>query len=370
MRNSLASRPLAHNSPSIPVELPMVDLVGLPMRSPSHLWREHVRPRIARFVPQLMEEIMARNNFGLETRDLAKAGRFALRRACMSKQVSFATAATDASRWQRFAAYAIDHGVRWMENISADLVRAYGSELACLVQDDEMEAAYAQNLISAVNTVMNLATRGRWLSVSPTQCGVPERQHVRHRIPDGYDKAVTADGIQALCDAGMSRAAGVAQLAREFNVRLKEGAMLDCKAALREARKSREITVVRGTKGGKKRIIPVLKSTQTAALEAVAAIQGTDACLIPRDQNWSQFRDGEIRAARPLLKVSGISNFRELRTANACERYRDRTGCDAPVFQTARADPSVDRDARLQGAKELGHGRIEITNCYIGGRRK
>ena len=313
---------------------------------------------------------MARNNFGLMTRDLAKAGKYALRRACASHEVSFATAATDSSRWRRFAAFATGQGVKWMEDVSAELVRAYGSELACLAQDDELEAAYAQNLISAVNTVMNLATRGRWLSVSPIQCGVPERQHVRRRIPDGYDQAVTANAVQTVCDAGMPRAACVARLARELDVRLKEGALLDCKAALREARKLREVTIDRGTKGGKKRIIPILKSTQLAALEAAAAIQGTDACLIPREQSWSQFRDGEIRAARSLLKASNISNYRELRAANACERYLDRTGCDAPVFQTARADPSVDRNARLQIAKALGHGRIEITNCYIGGRRK
>ena len=53
MRNSLASRPLAHNSPSIPVELPMVDLVGLPMRSPSRLWaRARARPARA-FCPAI-----------------------------------------------------------------------------------------------------------------------------------------------------------------------------------------------------------------------------------------------------------------------------------------------------------------------------
>ena len=49
-------------------------------------------------------------NFGLKTRDLAKAGRFAVNEMARAGTMAYASAATLGQRWQAFAAYAKSYG--------------------------------------------------------------------------------------------------------------------------------------------------------------------------------------------------------------------------------------------------------------------
>ena len=63
-----------------------------------------------------------------------------------------------------------------MEKIGrADVVR-YGVELAGQVKAGRMEESTAQNYVSAVNTVMEIARGDRAVAVSPTaDCGIGQR---------------------------------------------------------------------------------------------------------------------------------------------------------------------------------------------------
>ena len=56
-----------------------------------------------------------------------------------------------------------------------------------------------------------------------------------------------------------------------------------------------------------------------------------------------------------------------LRHAYAQDRYKEITGRDAPVRsnETVPRD-QIDKVARLQISQELGHNRMEVTNCYLG----
>ena len=69
-------------------------------------------------------------NFGLGQRDMAKAGQVALQNSAREGAVSFSTAATNGDRWQSFANWAKEEGVKKMENVTAELVKEYGKELA------------------------------------------------------------------------------------------------------------------------------------------------------------------------------------------------------------------------------------------------
>jgi hypothetical protein len=313
---------------------------------------------------------MTKNNFDLGTRDLVKAGKFALGHFCNRRGISIATVASDASRWSRFALFARSKGVKWMEDVTGELVVDYGNELADLALNESLSASYAQNLLSAVNSIMSLATVGRWQSVSPIGCGIPERIHLRLEAPTGMERAKIEEAAAALRDAGLLRAEIVAQLTREFGLRLKEASMLDAKRALEQALTRNKVEVDKGTKGGRKRSVPVCWPSQIDALKRAAELQGNHRSLIPSDQTWAQFRDGEIRAAREILKAYGIEKFHDLRAAYACERYKELAGLDAPVFNGTRAECDADKAARLIVANELGHGRIDVTNAYLGGRRK
>lgn len=307
-------------------------------------------------------------NYGLGTRQMASAGRIALARSAAQKAMSFSTVDTVADRWRQFASYAKDHGIGRMERVTEGFVIAYGKALAAKVDNGKFSPAYAQNLVSAVNTVMRLV-RPDWKTVSPTgKCGIETRCTIRTTVPAGTDRTVADQAITALRDAGLPHAAAVAELARELGVRSKEAALLDASRALREAQGRGAILVTDGTKGGRPRELTITHQRQLEALTRAAALQGRERALIPADENWKSFREGQLRDGRELLQAHGIAGYHDLRAAYACDRYQVLTGQPAPVFGAPIADRALDKRVRMQLAHELGHARIDVISEYIGGR--
>jgi len=305
---------------------------------------------------------MAARNLGLGSRDLKKSGNFALRNG----NLSFSSVGTITDRWKPFARYMHENNIQDLKDLSPRDLRAYGVKLAAKVDDEEISVSYAQNLVSAVNTVMTMATLGDWKSVSPTKdCGIPERSHIRTSPPDGLCREAV---YRALDQLGNEFAEGkaVAVLAREFGLRTKEAALLDSRKALEEANNNGFINITRGTKGGRKRKVPISSKIQIQALELCLTVQDSRKVLIPTDSSWEKFRGNQIRYAREALQQYGISRLHELRAAYACERYEQLSGVPAPVL--GGKDTPLGHMARIKVALELGHGRIDVTNSYLGGR--
>jgi hypothetical protein len=312
---------------------------------------------------------MGKNNYGLRSRDSAKAGQFALNAAARAGVLSYATAATVGDRWTQFVDWAKGEGVKWMEDYSRERVVEYGRELAAQVQAGKISAAYAQNLVSAVNTVMGLATSGRWQTVSPTrECGIAERCAVREEAPGALDRQAFERGLEAVRESLGERAAAVVALAREFGLRSKEASLIDARAALAEALSRGAITVSEGTKGGRDREIPITSEKQLETLSRASEAQGSDRSMIPADQTWKSWREGDLRDAREIVQQHTGGGLHDLRAAYACERYESLTGHAAPVAGGEIVDRDLDRAAREQIAAELGHGRIDVVSEYIGGR--
>jgi integrase len=310
---------------------------------------------------------MGKNNFGLGSRDAAKAGTFALNAAARDGTLSYSSAATIGERWDQFVQWARDEGARWMEDYSREMVVAYGQELAELVSAGEMAASTAQNLVSAVNTVMNLATRGQWESVSPTrECGIAERSSIRSEAPGALDREAYERALDAVREQLGERAAAVVELAREFGLRSKEASLLDARAALAEALSKGVISVSEGTKGGREREVPITSQKQLDALSRASEAQGSDRSMIPHDQSWKTWREGTLRDAREIVRGYTGEGLHGLRSAYACERYEALTGSPAPVAGGEVPDRALDREARSIIAEELGHSRIDVTNEYMG----
>lgn len=307
-------------------------------------------------------------NFGLGSRDMSKAASYGLAAAARSGQMSFSTAATVADRFSVFAEYARDHDARYLEYVTPELVQQYGQELAEKVEAGEMTAAYAQNLVSAVNTVMDMATRGEWESVSPTRdCGIAERSTAREEAPGALDREAYARAVAEVREQLGDRAAAVVELARELGLRSKEASLIDARAAYAEASASGYVTISEGTKGGREREVPITSERQLEALSRAADTQGADRSLIPADQSWKEWREGTLRDAREIVQAYTGGGLHDLRAAYACERYEALTGHAAPVVDPSdRADRDVDREARAQIAEELGHGRTDVVAEYVG----
>lgn len=309
-------------------------------------------------------------NFGLGSRDMGTAGQYALNNSARDGAVSFSTAATNGDRWEAFAAWAKDEGVKKMENVTQELVKEYGQELAEKVKNGEMSASTAQNYVSAVNSVMNIATNNEWKSVSPTKdCGIDQRSHVREDAPGALDREAVSRAVDAVRAEVGERVGAVVELCRELGLRSKEASLFDARAALAEAKDRGAITVDAGTKGGREREVPITSPAQVEALQRAATAQGADRSMIPADQSWSQWREGELREARELVQAATGGGLHDLRAAYACERYESLAGHAAPCTGAAIQDKDRDAAARMAVAEELGHGRIDVVAEYLGGRR-
>lgn len=305
-------------------------------------------------------------NFGLGSRDMGTAGKYALNNAAQTGGISFSTAATNGDRWQSFADWA---KVKKMENVTAELVKKYGKELAEKVNSGEMAAATAQNYVSAVNSVMAIATKGEWKSVSPTKnCSIAQRSHVREDAPGALDHEVYARALDAVREQVGERAGAVVELARELGLRSKEASLIDARAALAEAKERGSVTVTEGTKGGRDREVPITSPAQVEALQRASDAQGGDRSMIPAEQSWASWREGELREARELIQENTGGGLHDLRAAYACQRYEALAGHPAPCTGAEIQDRDRDAAARLVVAEELGHGRIDVVSEYVGGR--
>jgi hypothetical protein len=295
---------------------------------------------------------------------MAKAGSFAMNREAASGAASFSTAATVADRFSRFAEVAKEDGLRRLEEITRDQVTAYGQSLADQVADGTLSAAYAQNLVSAVNTVMNAASRGQWQSVSPTrECGIAQRSSVRDTPAASIDRGRVEAAQAAMTERGQA----ITGIARDLGLRSKEASLIHAGRALDEARDTGRVTIVDGTKGGLARTVPITQERQIESLARAATVQGEARSMIPASQTWAQFRAGELREIRETLQEHGMTGLHDLRAGYASERYQVLTG-ERPPMEGGQASRSDDKAARETLAVELGHGRIDVITSYIGGK--
>ena len=101
--------------------------------------------------------------------------------------------------------------------------------------------------------------------------------------------------------------------------------------------------------------------------------------MIPADQTYASFQAESYRE----LREAGGKGFHGERHSYAQERYEAITGAPAPVVEGWGRDErferladalgvsvdkakAIDQEARQQVAEELGHGRTEVTNAYLG----
>lgn len=301
-------------------------------------------------------------NYGLGSRNMSLAVKTILSIDRAKGRYSFSTVDSLTKRFQHFQKFAKTRGVGRLELINEGLVQEYSQYL----KGSEYSSQYKHALLSAVNSVMDsvrtYANSEPWVPVTARKQGIEMRDFVR------TNPTISNVQYQMAQKAMTPRVQALSGIAREFGLRLKEAALLDNKKALREALKHGRLSLEKGTKGGKKRTIPVTNERQIQALKNAAAIQAKGRSLIPEDQNYHKFLNSKIKANRPILRETGIHRFHELRSAYAAQRYEELTGHPAPVNGGIILDRERDREVRLQISAELGHGRIEVVASYIGGR--
>lgn len=312
---------------------------------------------------------MTTRNFGIGSRNLKRAGKLFSHKA----KRSFSTKGTLADRWMVFSKWAKSaRGITKMETITRDVLIAYGHHLKNRIDLGDLQPSTAQFYVSAVNSVMKTATKGGWDSVSPTKdCGIPKRNH----IPKA-SKAMPQAEHDKIAGLVSDRIAVMMGLQRSLGLRFKESALLDAKIALRQALAKGYVVISSGTKGGRKRKVPITTDAKILLERAIKIQCGQS--LVPKGQSFVAFR----RECYEVARVQGF-NFHSERHYYAQQRFQEITGVPAPVntmvprkqwtdyiagyleIDKTRA-AEIDTAARLIISEELGHSRVEVTRVYIG----
>jgi len=122
-------------------------------------------------------------------------------------------------------------------------------------------------------------------------------------------------------------------------------------------------------KGGRARVVPLTHPRQRALLDELRK-ECRDGSLIPNGQTFIEFR----KSVEFTTWGAGIRNMHGHRHWYAQWRYQTLTGRQCPAAGGAtyerlnRAERSQDFRARMQISSELGHGRLAVTDTYLGSR--
>lgn len=291
----------------------------------------------------------------------------------------YGTVKAHSDRWRAFAGWCRSDagpGFNDARQIDRQTLRDYAQHLRQQVERGELAIATAQNRLSTVNRTL-AALRGDQAvkAPSPSKALGLQRMAVRTSAPQGQNRERVEDIIKTLGEHQMPRATAIVKLARATGMRLREAILADLVRLKREAEQLGRINIQEGTKGG--------RSGATAPRWIVASYHVCEALgyaeyvspvgsrnLLAPGESYRDFQRAVVRPVRDILHAHNLRGFHELRAAYACERYEQITQYLAPVngghyFQL---DPRLDRQARMQISYELGHGRIDITSTYIGGR--
>lgn len=217
-------------------------------------------------------------------------------------------------------------------------------------------------------TIKNRLSHLRWwaekigksgiLPADNTQLGVAERRYVTN-ISKARELGVS---LEQVTDPHVRMSL---QLQAAFGLRREESIKFQPSYADRG-----DYIALKGswTKGGRERIVPITTAEQRDVLHAAHRLAGTGS-LIPAHKTFIQQRhvyDGQCKAA-------GLSNMHGLRHQYAQMRYETLTGWKSSAAggpgkaQFGLSQRLVDRHARQQISRELGHERLTVTSIYLGG---
>ncbi len=307
-------------------------------------------------------------NFGYG-KHIIYAGKNALRTACNGGR--FGTVSTHNAHWRKFCQWMKNtlsiHDARQIQTLTLDLYAQY-------IVTCSYSPAYAQNLVSSVNVVLEHIRGDSRIWVSPLRAlGAHYRRSTIRVIIPNRDMAAIEDVCMELHDQGHDMAAAVVRLCRTLGLRCREAAMLDVKGALVEVTKNGYINVVAGTKNGRgryvDRLVPVSQEA-LSALDYAANVQSSRRNLIPYNKTCHQFLNHVRSVSTQRLRLADIKSLHHLRAAYACDRYQQITDSPPPLISGGiTCGRDQDYQARETISQELGHSRVDVLRAYVGGRK-
>ena len=314
---------------------------------------------------------MNARNFGLRNRDINRALKNAAKERGNGKKTVH-----DYGRYiDHFSQYLKDEKIKDLRDITREDVYKYSQLVKEQDLKDNHAASTTQTHLSAINTTLEQARGDKNLTVNPVRdANVALRNNVRTEEKARDQK--THDELKMQVSTLTS---SLLTVQREIGLREKESILLNANNALKEAEKRGVITISRGTKGGKVRETPMVRSDQIKALKELAKIQTNEKinCIIPLDKNLKEIRnkvENEIKGSGGFHAERHfyiINRYEELAKVNcpiqARIEHKDRFDYISKELKITVTDArKLDHEVRLKISKEVGHERIDITNSYLG----
>jgi hypothetical protein len=225
-------------------------------------------------------------------------------------------------------------------------------------REQELTTGTIKNRMAAIRWWANKVDKRNVVARSNEHYGIPDR---RFATNESKAKTVTHEQLEKVRDEHVRMSLELQQV---FGLRREE------------AMKIRPIIADQGdhlflqgswTKGGRERIVPIRTDQQREALDRAHRLTGRGS-LIPGKRNYVQ----QMRIYEGNTRRAGLNHMHGLRHAYAQDRYEELTGwkCPAaggPVARELIAEQrELDREARLQISRELGHDREAVVSAYIG----
>ena len=227
-------------------------------------------------------------------------------------------------------------------------------------QEKELSAGAMKNRLAVIRWWAQKVNRQNVVARSNDHYGVPNRQFVTN---ESKARSVGAEELGKIRDARVRMSL---ELQQAFGLRREEA----IKFIPDYADRGDHIALKASwCKGGRYREVPVTHEKQRALLDEVRSLVGDGSLIGPGRNYFQAMKHYENR----LLKA-GIGNAHGYRHAYAQWRYKQLTGWACPAAggrtadQMTPADAARDREARLEISHELGHGRLDVTDTYLGRR--
>jgi hypothetical protein len=292
----------------------------------------------------------------------------------------FNTRATHKRRSAVFVSFCKHHGMTDARKIDREFILQFGAYIKARLSgdyewpdgdvDEQISVAYAHHAISTVNIIARAFRGDDALKVSAREILGVCRQSVR-------TKDIQADVVDAMyavnlaIAAGFERGAALILLARAWGMRVRECILQDLDRMKREIESTGEVAILEGCKGGrraKNRTIKANELRMEALSYAIEVRPEGSRNLLSETDTVKSFLRTEINPCRQFLRSSGIPHFMELRAGFAQDIYEEVMGGPSPLKGPIR-DKVMDRIAREEVSRRLGHNRVSVASAYVGGMR-
>ncbi len=237
-------------------------------------------------------------------------------------------------------------------------------------------------------TIKNRMSHLRWLAEKIGKPNIVERANSDYNIEQRVAKPNSKNIAQRLNQSVLERISDIniklaVELQEKFGLRREEAIKFDVRFSDRngflkvestfnekELKQLEKIGVVKGTKGGLYRDIPVRTSEQRDLLDRIRAHVRLNhqTTLIPTDKSYKQ----QLKRYEYQTHRVGLRKLHGLRHEYAQQRYRELTGWESPKNggpmkrDMTERQFLQDRESRLEISGELGHRRLDVTVSYLG----